>query len=335
MTAKFGDDRLVQAMAGMATVAVPLWPRRLSAALGLYALLGGAISFGGWALDVPRLTDWVNNGVSIQPNAAVLIMLAGAGVLLLRFGQRRVAMAIGGLVALSGGLNLLQYIVGADFGFNHQLLFGRTWGQGTTLTPGRVGPPASTSFVVIGTALVMLGLKGPRTARARRLVPGMALAVAFLMTFSLVGYLFGARNFYAIPWLSAIALQTATMLLALAVGLIVGVPDRQPMLLLCERSSAGTMARTVLPILVVMIPALIWLRTKGQELNLYDLGTSRALGTVALMLGTVALMWPALLALRRREQREREADRRKDEFLATLPTSCATPSPPSATPCPC
>ena len=29
-------------------------------------------------------------------------------------------------------------------------------------------------------------------------------------------------------------------------------------------------------------------------------------------------MWIALLALRRREQREREADQRKDEFLATL-----------------
>lgn len=62
------------------------------------------------------------------------------------------------------------------------------------------------------------------------------------MLFSLVGYLFGARNFYAIPWLSAIALQTATMLLALAVGLIVSVPEHQPMLLLCERSIAGTMA---------------------------------------------------------------------------------------------
>ena len=37
-----------------------------------------------------------------------------------------------------------------------------------------------------------------------------------------------------------------------------------------------------------------------------------------LVLGVVVIMWIALLALRRREQREREADRRKDEFLATL-----------------
>src|SRR5688572_24263787 len=170
-SAAAGGSPQGEAMAREATITGPLWPRRLSAVLGLYALLGGAISFGGWALDIPRLTDWVDNDVSIQPNAAVLITLAGAAVLLLRFGRRRAAVAIGGLVTLAGGLTLLQYVVGADFGFNHQLLFGRAWGQGTTLTPGRVGPPASTSFVLIGTALVVLGLRGPRVGRARRLVP--------------------------------------------------------------------------------------------------------------------------------------------------------------------
>jgi signal transduction histidine kinase len=138
------------------------------------------------------------------------------------------------------------------------------------------------------------------------------------MMFSLFGYLFGARNFYAIPGLSAIALPTSTMLLALAVSLVISVPDCQPMLLLCERSSAGAMARTVLPILIVMIPSVTWIRSKGYELELFDLGTGRALGAAVLVLGVVVLMWIALLALRRREQREREADRRKDEFLATL-----------------
>jgi hypothetical protein len=284
------------------------WQRRLSAALGLYALLAGAISFSGWPWDVPRLTDWFDDGVSVQPNTAVLIVISGAAVPLLHSGYRRIALALGGFVAVAGAMNLLQYIVGADFGFNDQLLFGRRWGQATTVSPGRFGPPASSSFILIGTSLVSLSLRD--TAR-RRYVPGMALLVVLLMTFSLLGYLFGARNFYAIPWLSAIALPTSTMLLALAVSLVVSVPERQPILLLCERSSAGTMARTVLPILVVMIPAVIWLRGKGYELRLFDLGTSRALGAAALVLGAVGLMWIALLALRRRELREREADRRK------------------------
>jgi signal transduction histidine kinase/CheY-like chemotaxis protein len=297
------------------TIINPHWQRRLSAVLGLYALLAGVISFSGWAFDVQRLTDWFNDGVSIQPNTSILVALAGMAVLLLQSGHWRLTRVFGGFVAVAGGLNLLQYVMGADFGFNHQLLFGRGWGQQTTVTPGRFGLPASISFILMGTALVLLSLRNPAW---RRYVPGMALFVVLLMMFSLLGYLFGARNFYAIPWLSAIALQTSTMLLALAVSLIVNVPEHQPMLLLCERSSAGTMARTVLPILVAMIPAVLWFRIRGYELKLYDEGTGRALGAAVLVIGVVVLMWIALLALRRREQQERDADRRKDVFLATL-----------------
>jgi signal transduction histidine kinase/ActR/RegA family two-component response regulator len=133
-------------------------------------------------------------------------------------------------------------------------------------------------------------------------------AVCAFMMFSLMGYLFGAQSFYAIPSLSGIALQTATMLLALAIGLIANVPEHQPMLLLREESTAGMMARSVLPALVIMIPSVIWLRDHGENLNLYDACTSRALGAVALIFGATALMWTALLALRRREQHERQSE---------------------------
>ena len=297
------------------TIIDPRWLRRLSAALGLCAFIAGTISFSGWALDIPRLTDWINDGISIQPNTTVLIALAGMAVIFLQYNYRRCSMALGAFVALGGALNLLQYMVDADFGFNHQLLFGRQWGYEGTMAPGRFGPPASIAFVLIGSSLVLLGV---RNISLHRIVPALALLVVLLTMFSLLGYLFDARNFYAIPWLSAIALPSSIMLMALAISVIMSVPQHQPMLLLCERSSAGSMARTVLPILIVMIPTFLWLRVKGYEMELFDLGTSRALGSAILMIGMTALMWIALLALRRREQRERETDVRKDEFLATL-----------------
>ncbi len=287
--------------------------RRVTALLALFALIASVVSLSGWAYDIPRFTSWIDEDISIQPNTCVLIAVASIAILLLHYGYQRSTLALGGFVALGGGVNLLQYALGADFGFNHQLLFGREWGHTATMTPGRFGPPASISFVLIGISLGLLV-----SQKLRRRVPILALAVVLLMMFSLLGYIFGARNFYAIPWLSAIALPAAIMLMAVALSLIVSVPEQHPMLLLCERSSAGTMARTVLPILVMMIPLFIWLRGKGYELELFDLGTSRALGAAVLMLGVVSLMWIALLALRRRELRERETDQRKDEFLATL-----------------
>jgi hypothetical protein len=286
----------------------------LAIVLGAYAVLGGLLSFFGWPLDVPRLTDWLNDGVSIQPNACVLLMLSGAAVMLAQSRAWRAVLVLGTLVGLGGALILLQYLVGADFGFNHQLLFGRTWGQNTTLTPGRVGPPASISFTCSGIALVLLGWTGlePRSTHWRRVVPMLGVGVCVIMAFSILGYLFGAEQFYTIPWLTAIALQTASMLMAVGIGLILCVPEHQPMLLLCERSAAGTLARIGVPVLVFAIPLLLWLRTQGYEEGYYDVGTGRALGAVTLVVGTLSMLWIALVALRRHEQKLREADRQSN-----------------------
>jgi two-component system cell cycle sensor histidine kinase/response regulator CckA len=286
--------------------------RAVALLLGLYVLVGGGVSFAGWALDIPRLTDWFNHGISIQPNPSVLLVLAGIALMLAQFGARWIVLALGAFLALVGGLTLLQYIVGADFGFNHQLTFGREWGGATTVTPGRMGPPASSSFLLIGTALVLLAIghnQGDQP-RVRRFVPVLGVAVSVIALFSLIGYLFQAQEFYSIPWLSAIALQTASMLMALAIGLIASVSEHQPMRLLREKSGAGAMARTVLPALIVLIPLVLYFRTRGQDLGLYDVGTGRALGITALILIAVPLMWIALLALRRHEQGVRDNETR-------------------------
>ena len=298
------------------TIINPRWFHGLAGALALYALVGGLISLSGWVFDIPRLTDWLDSGISIQPNTALLLILAGTAGLLLNYSKRRGwVLVLGVFIAVVGALNLLQYLIGVDLGFNHQLLFGRTWGGASTVSPGRFGPPASVSFIMIGFAFAFLGSSQGHT---HKFVPGLALIVVLITMFSLLGYIFGARNFYEIPWLSAIAMQSASMLMAMGVSHILSVPQHHPMLLLSERSSAGNMARTVLPTLIVMIPLFIWLRTKGYEFGWYDLGASRAIGAAMLLIGVLSLMWVALLAMRRRELSERYADQRKDEFLAIL-----------------
>ncbi len=292
----------------------------VAAVLGGYAALGSLISFLGWPLDIPRFTDWFSDNVSIQPNAALLIMLSGAAVVLVQQRAWRVVTLLGGLIGVCGLLILMQYVVDADFGINEFLLFGRTWGQETTVTPGRVGPPASISFILIGTALVLLGRAGqpPGRPRLRRYVPLLGVAISVFMIFSLLGFVFQARQFYTIPWLTAIALPTSTMLLAVGTGLILSVPERDPMRLLGEASGAGFLARMAIPALAIIIPLFIWLRVQGFDAGYYDVGTSRALGALAVGTATISILWIALVTLRRQEEALRAEDRRKDEFLAML-----------------
>src|SRR5688572_24815672 len=141
--------------------------RAIAIAAGVYALVGSVISFLGWPLDSPRLTDWFNDGVAIQPNTAVLIMLSATGMILAQLRAWRAAVTLGAVVAVGGIAILAQYVVGADFGFNHQLLFGHTWGQETTVSPGRTGPPAAACLTLIGMALTLLGSAGMQPAQAR------------------------------------------------------------------------------------------------------------------------------------------------------------------------
>lgn len=300
-----------------------------------YALVGGAVTFAGWPLDVPRLTDWLNTGVSVQPNAAVLVLATGLAIGLGVAGVRRGAQMLGAAVSLTAALVLAQYVIGVDLGFNHQLLFGRTWGQATTLTPGRVGPPASSALACLGAAVVMLGFGTPKS---RRMVPALAITAIAIAAFSIVGYLFGARQFFALPWLTAIALPMSTFLIALASAVLLSVPEHEPVRTLRDQSVIGHLARRLTAVLVITPLVLGWLRTKGEALGYYDAGTGRSILILSLIAIPLAVLWQALrvvrlheLARQRSDAALQKANRQKDEFLAILAHELRNPLAPLRT----
>src|SRR5262245_33703867 len=103
---------------------------RIVALLGLYALAGGLVSFLGWAADRPGLTDWLGLGISIQPNATIAAAGSGAALILLAWGFRRLAMALGAAVSAIGAISLLQWVAGVGLDpLNSVLMFGRAWGR--------------------------------------------------------------------------------------------------------------------------------------------------------------------------------------------------------------
>lgn len=191
--------------------------RRVAIALGLYAFAGGLISFLGWLLDMPRLTDRDGNGISIQPNATLAAMSAGAALVLLLLGRRRTAAVPAILVASIGLATLFEYVSGVNMRIDTLFMFDREWGRVGVLVPGRMGPPGTLSWTLVGCALVLLSLGSPK---ARGAVPLLGLAVAATAAFSLTGYLFRADILYTLPRLTVITWQTATFLLAVALGLI-------------------------------------------------------------------------------------------------------------------
>ena len=272
--------------------------RRVAGLLGGFALVGGAVTLLGWQLDLPRLTDWYANNISMQPNTAVAAVVAGVALLLLSRNLRRWAALLGALVALIGGATLFEHLTGISLGID-TLLFHKTWGGGATVTPGRMGPPASVAYLLLGIGLV-LPAGGPR---ARAVAAGLGLTAAGMALLTWIGYLFGASPLYTVPHLTGIAFQTSTILLALGAGLSLALPDRQPVRTLIEpRSGAGLLSRRALPFVFALPLVLGWLRIKGEQAGLYDQGLGTALLVLLLIVFLCVVLWYGVDAVRGRER---------------------------------
>jgi PAS domain S-box-containing protein len=282
---------------------------------GTYAVAAGLVSFLGWALDIPRLADWDGNGIAIQPNTTLAVMGAGATLLFLASGWNRVALLGAVFVGVIGATALFQFSAGVDLGIDTQLLFGRTWGSQGTLSVGRMGPPASVSWTVLGAGLAFAASEVPAL---RRIAPKLGLFAAGIGSLSLIGYAFGVHTLYSLPRLTTIALQTATMILAVAIGVIASVPEQQPMRRLLEESAAGLLARRAIPFLVLLPICVGLLRLRGQEAGLYDTAFGTAVLVLVLMILLLALLWWATAVVAAHERRVRGIRERLEGVLASI-----------------
>jgi signal transduction histidine kinase/ActR/RegA family two-component response regulator len=311
-----------------------IWLRALRIAVPLYPLVGGVLGVLGWALGVPELLAWHDSGIAMKFNTAVCSALAGAALLLLTLDVwPRVVRALGVFVALVGGLTLLEHLTGANFGID-TLLFHEPPGALATAAPGRMGPPAATSFSLLGAALAL----ACGEARGRRVASALALAPIASAGLAIVGYAYGASELFAIARVTGIALQTATMIAALGIGLVAALPEHGLAGALRRDDPGGVMFRSLLAPMVALSVTLGALRLAGERAGLYDRAFGTASRTLVEIVLLVGLVWLTAARVSRHARQARaaegalrEADRRKDEFLATLAHELRNPLAPLRT----
>ena len=317
----------------------PLIPRLVAIAAGAYVLAVGVLTLLGYALDVRRLSDWYDHGISMFPNAAACGALSGVAILMLGTTPhrkwRRIALRLfAATVGLVGGLTLLQHLTGVNLGID-TLLFERDWGRRAAAAPMRMGPPASSSYLITGLSL-LLATDGPR---ARQLASALGILIVVISSLSLVGFWFGADQLFGVARFTGIALQTSTVLAAIGIGLIASVPEGGLAKILRRDDPGGVIVRRLLlPIVAIPLTA-GWLRLLGQQAGYFD----AAFGTALFVLLMITLLVGLLLwtangvsrqaavaraadqGVRESEARRRvaatalqESDRRKTEFLGIL-----------------
>ena len=265
-------------------------PAAVAIGAGAYSIIAGASALFGWALNLPILTDWTDQGISMFANTAICAALAGAALIVQTATGRLIglvlARGLAGAVALIAGLTFFEHVTGFNLGID-TLLFDRPWGQGAASAPMRMGPPASVSYLILGVALVLTTFG----AQARIGATTLAILTAAIASLSLTGYWFGADQLFGVAQLTGIALNTSTVIAALSIGLMSIVPEHGLVAALRRDDAGGELHRRLI-VPIVIVPLLLgWLRILGQQAGFYDAAFGTALRSLTEVVLFFGLLW--------------------------------------------
>jgi signal transduction histidine kinase len=308
--------------------------------LGLFVLFG-------WTIDGPPLLKGaLLTDVTMKANTALCLVLVGVSLFITALRPdaphwRYVSMGAAGVAGLVGALTLSQHIVGWNLHID-QLLFVEEPNELGTASPGRMGPPASTSFTLLGIALILLQL-GTRQAVIAQYLASVTILIAIP---GILGHLYGAELLYALARVSGIALPTGVALVSLGLGVLATRPDAGlTRLFVAEDPGGAVLRRLILPSAAFFI-FLGWAASSAQTLEWVDGRFAAAVEVAVLIVFLVILGIDSAKAMnavaRGRDiaERERErlleseraarteaerAARTKDDFLATISHELRTP----------
>ena len=220
----------------------------------------GAAALLGWAFGIESLKS-VQAGLTVMNPVTALALLAVALATLLHLQRKELAArALGLIVAAVGAAKILDLALG---GVPVDLLLFSTEISANSAGPGRMAPNTAAALLLLGTGIAMTD----RTGRFWVVSQLLASVVALLALFAMIGYCFGVAPLHTIAALRPMAVHTAAALCISAVAQIYMQP-RGLMAVLRDAGPAGTLARTVLP-LAVLIPIAIgaaglWGQTAGH-----------------------------------------------------------------------
>lgn len=265
----------------------------------ILSLVTGTMVLTGWMMDIPALHVAMPGQVTMKANTALGFVLAGLLLIVakseLSAFRNILRWTLEAGIFLLGLLTLSQYLFRVDLHID-QIMFEAGADAILTTSPGRMAPTTAVAFMLFALSLV-IDHGGSSVARTWSRTFSVILLIVSLI--SLLGYIYGAPSLYlGIDGVTAMALLTSALFLALAIGAIWLRPDSGIPAILADKSLVGTQSRALMPI-VVGAPLLVGALVASGYGTLYEGEFAialTALGSVVVA-GTIAVV--SIVVLRR------------------------------------
>ncbi len=283
--------------------------RQASQVIALFVATLGIVVLCGWTFGIPTLTYIRPAFESMKANTALSFLLLGAGLWLARNDERKSIRCILGLFVVAIAVAAL-----AEYAFNVRLGIDQLLVRGTrpSAYPGRMALATAISFLFVGLAVTLLGIR-----KAIVLQRALVVACFALSLVALCGYLYGVKSLYSITSFSTMAVHTAAGLLAASLAYFLARPEEGLVSIAANDSNSGLLVRRLIPAIIGVPIVIGWLRLLGQRANLYDtpFGVAlQVLGSVGCLTALTVLIARSMARLEsehsRAEQKIRDSEER-------------------------
>lgn len=235
---------------------------RLAIVCALVTISISGLAIAGWLLNWLIIARISPEYIPMAPSTSIFFLISGAALLAYSYQPanltaRKFARAGAAFILIICFIILVDYLAGSGFDIERILL--PTPGKFDQVPVGRMSPITATSFVLSGSALLLLLFSPEGKQRTKGIAAYLATIVLSVGIVILLGYLYGTPLLYG-GTIIPVALTTAIAFVFLSFGLITAAgPDYLPLRLFIGHSVRARLMRAFLPITIAFIVIDGWL----------------------------------------------------------------------------
>lgn len=287
---------------------------------GLLSCEVGGLVLIGWATDSSDLKSLAPGFVPMMPNAALAFVAAGISLLTASSrpqtsGRRLVARSCAIMTAGIGLITGLEYVFGVNPGLD-QWLFVEPLEMAGPRFPGRMGLNTAICFLLLG--LAILG-KMTKASRHEALADGCVLGAMLFAFVAFLGYLYQEQFLYGVGQFTPMALHTALTVLLTCAGTLALNPTAGVMAVLISDQAGGYMLRRLLPVVILILPVIGWIRLYGERQGYYGAPLGVAIFATLATITLAGMLWLTARSVNEADQARRRSDRLFAAFMTNLP----------------